>query len=196
MAWIDEINQRLEQRRQGTPERQNTGSSEPVNRESGQYAKKKSPLIAAILGFLFNGVGLGIYLRSWLDFLVPVAISILIAILSGGILVVVSPFFCAFYGFIRAKSSNAELTQPQKKTWACTGCSTIALLATLALCWHKNGSAESFIPSAFSTVLLLAGWKADSLGNQEKAAGCGLLLLWIFLLAATIMAFIGVAATS
>ena len=94
------------------------------------------------------------------------------------------------------KPINRELGQSQKKTWACTGCSVIALLAALALCWGKHGSEESFIPAAFSTEVLLAGWKADALGNQEKASGCGLLVLWIFLLIATVITFIGVAATS
>jgi hypothetical protein len=123
MGWINEVNQRLEQQRQGTPARQKNDRSGTVNRESGQRAKKRG-------------------------------------------------------------------------TWACTGCSVIPLLAALALCLHKNGGAESFAPIAASTIVLFVGWKADALGNQEKASGCGLLVLWIFLLLVAIGIIVGVAADS
>jgi hypothetical protein len=201
MGWIDQVNQRLEQRLEqrregrpeGRPELRDAGSTATPLMEAGQPGKTKSPLIAAILGFAFNGIGLGIYFRSWVDLLVPVGISFAITILSGGFLMVLTPFVCAFYGYIRATGFNANLTQPQKKTWACTWCSTIAFLAAVVLCERKKGSAESFAPVAVSTVLLLIGWKADTLGNQEKATGCGLLVFWIFLLLGTIIALVGVA---
>ena len=46
--------------------------------------KSKSPGAAAVLGFVLGGVGLGIYLRSFIDFLAPVGLVIAASVLSTG----------------------------------------------------------------------------------------------------------------
>jgi hypothetical protein len=73
---------------------------------------KKDPVIAAIAGFAGGGVGLGLYLQSWVDFFVPFIMMLvvwIIAIPTGEILSFFIPVFWAVYGFKRAKASNAKL---------------------------------------------------------------------------------------
>ncbi len=47
------------------------------------YVEGKNPVIAAILGFLFGGLGLGLYFWSWKDFLYPVLVFIVTIIFFG-----------------------------------------------------------------------------------------------------------------
>ena len=70
---------------------------------------KKNPVVAATLGFFTCGIGLGIYLGSWLDFAIPFCMLLALAVMSGGMLVEFAPFFWALYGYRRAKTSNAKL---------------------------------------------------------------------------------------
>jgi hypothetical protein len=74
---------------------------------------KKSPRLAFLLGFLLNGVGLGIYFRSWVDLIVPSIASIVWFMLIGalhysgrwiGVLVI-----GALWGLLRTVSSNRRL---------------------------------------------------------------------------------------
>ena len=72
----------------------------------------KNPILAAACGFLLGGVGLGIYLRSWKDFLIPFALLFALFILgipTGEALLVFAPFIWAAYGYYRVKTSNANL---------------------------------------------------------------------------------------
>lgn len=68
--------------------------------------KDKNVSVAAILGFLFGGIGLGLYTWSLLDF----AICILVAIIAGAILhvggVLVGAAFAGVYGVLRVIDSN------------------------------------------------------------------------------------------
>jgi hypothetical protein len=43
----------------------------------------KNQLIAGILGFFFGGVGLGLYFRSWKDFLYPIIVLVVIMLTMG-----------------------------------------------------------------------------------------------------------------
>lgn len=73
---------------------------------------KKSPVIAAVSGFFCGGIGLGIYFQSWLDFFVPIAIWIVVAVIAiptAEALDVLACIFCCFYGYRRAVTSNAKL---------------------------------------------------------------------------------------
>lgn len=73
---------------------------------------RKDPTLAAICGFAFGGVGLGLYLKSWPDFLIPFGMMLVLMILSvptGGMLSITVPFFWAIYGFRRVKASNRAL---------------------------------------------------------------------------------------
>lgn len=74
--------------------------------------KKKNPTLAAVCGFALGGVGLGIYLESWLDFFVPFCMLLVIVVLgipTGETLTLVTPVFWAIYGYRRAKTSNEKL---------------------------------------------------------------------------------------
>jgi hypothetical protein len=74
---------------------------------------KKSPRLAFVLGFLFNGVGLGIYFRSWVDLIVPIIASSAWLMLIGalhysgrwiGVLLI-----GGLWGLLRTVSSNKRL---------------------------------------------------------------------------------------
>ena len=95
----------------------------------------------------------------------------------------------------QAKAPTRSLPS-RKGTWACTKCSMILLVAALALDLLLYGGQESFAPPAVAMILLLVGWKADALGNQKKASGCGWLMLWVFLLLVTMGFLIGAVAGS
>jgi hypothetical protein len=43
---------------------------------------RKQPFLAAIAGFCFGGLGLGLYFLSWIDFVLPVVIWVTVIILS------------------------------------------------------------------------------------------------------------------
>jgi len=45
----------------------------------------KSPVLAGIVGFLFGGLGLGLYFWSWKDFVYPLLIFALVVITMGTI---------------------------------------------------------------------------------------------------------------
>jgi hypothetical protein len=74
--------------------------------------RDRSPNVAAAVGFLLGGVGLGIYFRSFIDFLVPLAIVIGLAATSSVIAGLASLGWLAgaviagLYGYFRAQQSN------------------------------------------------------------------------------------------
>jgi hypothetical protein len=73
----------------------------------------KNPFVAAACGFLFGGIGLGLYLKSFKDFLIPFALLFAVAILgvpTGEALMLAVPFIWAAYGYYRVKTSNAKLS--------------------------------------------------------------------------------------
>jgi hypothetical protein len=72
----------------------------------------KNPFVAAACGFLFGGIGLGLYLKSFKDFLIPFALLFALAILgipTGEALMLAIPFIWAAYGYYRVKTSNENL---------------------------------------------------------------------------------------
>jgi hypothetical protein len=72
----------------------------------------KNPFVAAACGFLFGGIGLGLYLKSFKDFLIPFALLFAVAILgipTGEALMLFVPFIWAAYGYYRVKTSNESL---------------------------------------------------------------------------------------
>jgi hypothetical protein len=76
--------------------------------------QRKSPVIAFILGFLLQGIGVGLYLESWKDFFVCVGIFVLFfgillpTIIGEALLLPAAAFFCGCYGAWRAASSNSK----------------------------------------------------------------------------------------
>jgi hypothetical protein len=77
--------------------------------------KERNPVKAAIIGFLFGGIGLGLYFKSVIDFLAPVAFAVATTAVAaatakqtaigfiGGCLI------AARWGYYRAHQSNARL---------------------------------------------------------------------------------------
>jgi hypothetical protein len=76
--------------------------------------QRKNPVIAFILGFLLGGIGVGLYLESWVDFFVCVGIFVLFfaillpTVIGEAFLVPAAALFCGCYGAWRAASSNAK----------------------------------------------------------------------------------------
>ena len=71
--------------------------------------RHRDPSWAAVIGFLTGGVGLGIYFRSVLDALMPIAIVILLASVVGPAGALGGALVAALYGYFRAASSNEVL---------------------------------------------------------------------------------------
>ena len=66
---------------------------------------RKSPETSALLGFVLGGIGLGIYHRSVIDFLLPMLLVLMLSPLHvfglfGGMV------FAGVYGYFRAANSN------------------------------------------------------------------------------------------
>ena len=75
----------------------------------------KDPGVALIVGFLLGGLGLGIYLRSFVDLLAPVAALFVLLFVGMGAQVESLGFlggalFAAAYGYLRVQNSNDRLT--------------------------------------------------------------------------------------
>ncbi len=72
----------------------------------------KNPGVAAALAFALGGIGLGLYLKSLKDALIPFGLFAAILILgipTGEALLVAAPFVWAAYGYYRVKSSNERV---------------------------------------------------------------------------------------
>lgn len=71
--------------------------------------EKKNPVVAGVLGFLFGGIGLGLYFQSWKDFVYPVIVFFMLSVLLSP-LIVVGPFlglvFASLWGVVRAVDSG------------------------------------------------------------------------------------------
>jgi len=75
----------------------------------------KDPAVALVVGFLFGGVGLGIYLKSFVDFLAPIVALFVLLFVGMGAQVESLSFiggalFAAAYGYLRVQNSNERLT--------------------------------------------------------------------------------------
>src|SRR5947208_14843358 len=75
---------------------------------------KKNPGLAALLGLVIGGVGLGLYLWSFVDFLVPLAIVVALTLIFGATKVAAigwlgGALIAAGWGYFRVLNSNARL---------------------------------------------------------------------------------------
>jgi hypothetical protein len=83
-------------------------------RELKPLKEKKNPLIAFILGFLLQGIGVGLYLGSVKDFFICVGIFVLFfgillpTVIGEAFLLPAAALFCGCYGAWRAISSNEK----------------------------------------------------------------------------------------
>jgi hypothetical protein len=79
--------------------------------------KERSPAKAAVIGFLFGGLGLGLYFKSVIDFLIPVLLCIATAAVAaaaahqagGGVGYLAGCMIAARWGYHRARQSNTRL---------------------------------------------------------------------------------------
>src|SRR5690349_16562155 len=77
--------------------------------------KERNPVMAAIIGFLFGGIGLGLYFKSVIDFLIPVGFAVATAVLAAaasapsGAGFVGGCMIAARWGYHRARQWNARL---------------------------------------------------------------------------------------
>jgi hypothetical protein len=72
--------------------------------------KQLRPTVAAFLGFVTGGVGLGIYLHSLFDVLAAALLNIVLLKEFGFELVIAVWCCCGIYGFVRVLGSNRQLT--------------------------------------------------------------------------------------
>jgi len=74
--------------------------------------RSTNPNLAAIFGFLLGGVALGIYFRSFIDFIVPIGIAILLVLLVGDIAWIGGAIVASVWGFFRSQESNERIANP------------------------------------------------------------------------------------
>jgi hypothetical protein len=83
------------------------------------FSEHKDPATAAVCGFFAGGIGLGLYFRSWGDFVLPIVLWVactMVALPTLGTSYVAAGFFCAAYGYRRAKASNEKLRKQRAET--------------------------------------------------------------------------------
>ena len=69
----------------------------------------KNPGIACMVGVLFGSIGLGIYLKSFEDFVICTVVLMLLVIFIPGVGVVPGFLLTGVYGYFRVKNSNERL---------------------------------------------------------------------------------------
>jgi hypothetical protein len=69
----------------------------------------KIPWLAFVLGFLFSGIALGIYFRSWIDLVAPTAIWLALIVTPGDAGFWIGAVIGGLWGLLRAVNSNERL---------------------------------------------------------------------------------------
>jgi Kef-type K+ transport system membrane component KefB len=67
---------------------------------------RKSPIGACIIGLFFGSIGVGIYLQSLTDFLIPLLVFIVLAVIIPGFGALPGWIFAGLYGYFRVVNSN------------------------------------------------------------------------------------------
>lgn len=84
-----------------------------VARHRGPLPKRRNAAAAAVIGLTFGGIGIGIYFRSFLDFVLCSALTMImsIAFVVTGSSMTLLLCMCApaLYGFHRVRTSNVRL---------------------------------------------------------------------------------------
>ena len=70
---------------------------------------KKNPSLACVLGLVLGGIGLGIYLRSVVDFVIPIGLAILATVLLGNVGFWGGVVIAGLWGFFRTVNSNERI---------------------------------------------------------------------------------------
>jgi TM2 domain-containing membrane protein YozV len=71
--------------------------------------QRKNSSLAAVIGFFFGGLGLGIYFMCAVDFLIPLFIVIMLSIVIPGIGFLGGAVIAGLWGYFRAENSNGKL---------------------------------------------------------------------------------------
>lgn len=66
----------------------------------------KSPTVAMMIGFLFGPIGLGIYFKTFWDFLIPLFLLIVLGTIIPGLGLIPGWIFSAVFGYFRAESNH------------------------------------------------------------------------------------------
>lgn len=109
-----ESEQRLALKERGCPTMSAMSPFTETSEQLPALKRKRNPTTAAIIGFCFGGIGLGIYFASFIDFIIPIMIAIgMLTVLSqvgwlGGAIV------AALWGYFRAVSSNEKLDHTRR----------------------------------------------------------------------------------
>jgi len=70
---------------------------------------RKNLWLAFVLGFLFSGVALGIYFRSWVDLIVPTVVWLVLIATPGDAGFWIGAVLGGLWGLLRAVNSNERL---------------------------------------------------------------------------------------
>ena len=76
--------------------------------------RKRDPNVAVIVGLLFGGVGLAVYLKSIVDLVIPIVIAGAFVAALGDPGWFVGAALSAAYGYFRVLSSNTRLQSPTR----------------------------------------------------------------------------------
>jgi len=70
--------------------------------------RRTNPVVAALVGFMFGSIGLGIYFRSVLDFVAPLVVIVMLVVTNQatGAGWLVGALITGAYGFCRTLDSN------------------------------------------------------------------------------------------
>ena len=70
---------------------------------------EKDPGVSCAVGFFFGSLGLGIYFKSFVDFVLPMFFLIVATLAMGDLGLFAVWILTAAYGYLRAVNSNAKL---------------------------------------------------------------------------------------
>jgi hypothetical protein len=73
----------------------------------------RSPGKACLIGLLFGGIGLGIYLRNIVDLLLPLALYVAVVVKFGDIGVLGSAVLVGLYGYLRVHVAESAEVAPR-----------------------------------------------------------------------------------
>jgi hypothetical protein len=71
---------------------------------------RKKPWLAFVFGFLFSGIALGIYFRSWVDLVVPTAVWLALIVTPGDAGFWAGAVIGGLWGLLRAINANERLS--------------------------------------------------------------------------------------
>ena len=86
-----------------------------IGDEMPPLRKERDPGTAAIIGFFFGGIGLGIYFGSFIDFIIPLLIAIGLWTTLSQVGLIGGVVIATAWGYFRAVSSNEKLAQTRRQ---------------------------------------------------------------------------------